>query len=78
MIGEPPHFRPVAGSTAPNFRAILDETHFVLYSVGPDGKKNWAKNIREDVSEVFEGDYLIWPPTIALYRQHMREIGQLN
>ena len=64
--------------TAPNFQAILDETHFVLYSVGPDGKKDWAKNIREDVSEVFEGDYLIWPPTIALYRQHMREIGQLE
>ncbi|MCH7790824.1 MAG: hypothetical protein IID31_00885 [Planctomycetes bacterium] len=64
--------------TAPNFQAILDETHFVLYSVGPDGKKDWAKNIREDVSEVFEGDYLIWPPTISLYRQHMREIGQLQ
>ena len=64
--------------TAPNFKAIFDESHFVLYSVGPDGKKDWAKNIREDVSEVFDGDYLIWPPTIALYRQHMREIGRLQ
>ncbi len=64
--------------TAPNFNAVLDDSHFVLYSVGPDGKKDWAKNVREDVSEVFDGDFLIWPPTISLYRHHLDEMGRLE
>ncbi|MCH8986490.1 MAG: hypothetical protein IIB04_07760, partial [Acidobacteria bacterium] len=64
--------------TAPNFNAVLDDSHFVLYSVGPDGKKDWAKNVREDVSEVFDGDFLIWPPTISLYRHYLQEDGQLK
>lgn len=64
--------------TAPNFNAKLDDSHFVLYSVGPDGKKDWAKNVREDMSEVFNGDFLIWPPTISLYRHYLDETGQLQ
>ena len=63
---------------ADNFNAVLDDSHFVLYSVGPDGKKDWAKNVREDVSEVFDGDFLIWPPTISLYRHYLQEDGQLE
>ncbi len=64
--------------SAPNFNAVLDDSHFVLYSVGPDGKKDWAKNVREDVSSVFSGDFLIWPPTISLYRHYLSEIGQIE
>jgi len=63
---------------APNFRAPLDETHFVIYSVGPDGNQDWARNVREDLSEIFTGDYLVWPPVVSLYRQHLRETGTIR
>ncbi len=60
-----------------NFDVSVSQNEFVLYSVGPDGAKNWARNIREDARELFSGDYLIWPPVTSLYRRHLMQMGLL-
>jgi hypothetical protein len=68
----------LAERDAPNFMAPLDDSHFVIYSVGPDGNPDWAQNVREDLSQIFTGDYLIWPPVVSLYRQHLEERGTIR
>jgi hypothetical protein len=73
-----PHRMNVVVLSGRNFDIAVDQTQFVLYSVGPDGAKNWAKNVREDARDLFQGDYLIWPPTISLQRQNLEETGELK
>ena len=60
-----------------NFDVSVNQNEFVLYSVGPDGAKNWARNIREDARELYAGDYLVWPPITSLYRRHLMQMGLL-
>lgn len=60
-----------------NFDVSVDQREFVLYSVGPNGTKNWARNVREDARALFSGDYLIWPPVTSLYRRHLMQMGLL-
>lgn len=73
-----PHRINVVVLSGKNFDVSVDQSQFVLYSVGPDGAKNWAKLVREDARDLFQGDYLIWPPTISLQRQHLEETGELK
>lgn len=49
-----------------SFVTTLDEKQFVLYSVGPDQQRNWAKSVGAGGSDV-----LIWPPLIALVRDEL-------
>ncbi|MBL8762758.1 MAG: hypothetical protein JNM07_00635 [Phycisphaerae bacterium] len=51
----------------------LGQDQFVLYSVGPDDSKGFAKEAAKD-----GGDYLIWPPMVSLYRQYLIDNGQMN
>lgn len=60
-----------------NFEVSVGEDEFVLYSVGPNGARNWARNVREDARALFPGDYLIWPPVTSLYRRHLMQMGLL-
>jgi hypothetical protein len=56
----------------------LDNEEFVIYSVGPDGDDDSARRVRENTQAQFNGDYLIWPPVISLYREFLQTQGQLR
>lgn len=73
-----PHTVNVVVLDGRNFAIDIDEDQFILYSVGPDGANSGADRVREDARTRFDGDYLIWPPTISLYRQRLRELGELR
>jgi hypothetical protein len=73
-----PHRINVVVLSGRNFDVAVDQSQFVLYSVGPDGVRSWAKNVREDARDYFPGDYLIWPPTISLQRQNLEETGEIK
>ncbi|MBX3358015.1 MAG: hypothetical protein KF745_06260 [Phycisphaeraceae bacterium] len=61
------------------FAVKLGEGEFVLYSVGPDGDRGWAKDATGGAaSELTTGDYVIWPPDLSLLRQHLIQEGQLK
>jgi len=47
------------------FDVTLDESDFVVYSIGKDGNFDWA------VESGLDGtDILFWPPLLSLYREH--------
>lgn len=56
---------------ATTFSVSLDDSTFVLYSVGPDLQADWATSVGP-----LGADELIWPPLASLYRQHAREEGE--
>ncbi len=56
----------------------LDEQEYVVWSVGPDGDDDTARRVREDTRALFDGDYLIWPPVISLYREFLETRGELR
>ena len=57
---------------AGNFRIPIRDDQFVLYSVGPDGAKGWAKEVQNTAELAPGADYLIWPPVISLRRDFER------
>jgi hypothetical protein len=61
-----------------NFQARVGEDQFVLYSVGPNGRKEWADNATGIPVKDSIGDLLIWPPFISLYRQELQSRGMLK
>lgn len=61
-----------------NFSRRIGEDQCVLYSVGGNGGKDWARRIQNSSSNVANADYLIWPPVLSLQRQHLVESGQLK
>lgn len=60
-----------------NFALNLRQDQFVLYSVGPDRSKDWARFVSDDPRAV-QGDYLIWPPVISLLRIDLQQRGLLD
>lgn len=61
-----------------NFQVRLTEDQFVLYSVGPNGAKDWAKEVSGEPVKGAIGDMLIWPPVLSLARQHQLQTGVLK
>jgi hypothetical protein len=61
-----------------NFQARVGEDQFVLYSVGPNGKKEWADNATGVPVKDSIGDLLLWPPVISLYRAELVSRGLLK
>lgn len=55
------------------FTVSLDDTVFVLYSIGFDERPGFAETVG-----VGGEDILIWPPVIALEREHLVELGRLG
>lgn len=75
----PPHeVRVFPGMGYPNFAITLRDDQFVIYSVGPDGNKEWAKNATQGQPDYQEGDYLLWPPVPSLLRRHLMQQNQFN
>lgn len=61
-----------------NFSVPLTGDTFVLYSHGSDNADAKARRI-ENTWEVVRGaDYLIWPPAISVFRQHLLDAGELE
>ncbi|MCA9279625.1 MAG: hypothetical protein H6815_10270 [Phycisphaeraceae bacterium] len=73
-----PHTINVVMQSQQNFSLLIDSDQFVLYSTGPDGKLDRAHNVREDATENFPGDYLVWPSVTSLYRRHLQESGLIK
>jgi hypothetical protein len=72
-----PHRMEVFPGDGTNFGVTLFEDQFVLYSVGPNGAKDWAERVSQDRNALL-GDYLIWPPVLGLHREHLIQTGQLD
>lgn len=67
---------PLGGQT--NFQVKIDKDQFIIYSVGPDGAKAWAKDVSGEPAKNSVGDLLIWPPVTSLLRQRMQETHQIK
>jgi hypothetical protein len=61
-----------------NFQVRLGSDQFILYSVGPDGQKDWATIISDEPAKDAMGDLLLWPPTLSLLRQRLIETRTLR
>jgi len=61
----------------PELSRRLDNTHFVVYSVGPDEKNELAIDCTQG-QEGRSGDYLFWPPQLSLERQRLLDTGDLK
>lgn len=61
-----------------NFQVAVGPDQFVLYSVGPDGSKDWARNVSAEPQRGAIGDLLIWPPVMSLLRQRLIETGEIR
>lgn len=56
----------------------LDDDEFVVWSTGPDLDDDTARRVRENTRSLYDGDYLIWPPVISLYREFLQAEGELR
>lgn len=56
----------------------LNDDEFVVWSVGPDSDDDTARRVRENTRSLYDGDYLIWPPVISLYREFLQTEGELR
>lgn len=70
-----PHLMTVIIPNAENFQVRIGEDQFIVYSVGGDGARNWARLIENSPTPVPNADYLIWPPRESLVRQHLLDTG---
>lgn len=61
-----------------NFKAKVDQDQFVLYSVGPNGAKEWAEYATGTPIRNSIGDLLLWPPALSLYREELQRTGRLK
>ncbi len=56
----------------------LVDDEYVLWSTGPDLDNDTASRVRENTRSLYDGDYLIWPPVISLYREFLQADGELR
>lgn len=61
-----------------NFQVKLGNDQFVVYSVGPNGVKDQARNVYGAPEKNADGDMLLWPPVASLIRQRLVETGALK
>ncbi len=61
-----------------NFSLKLKDDTFVLYSLGTDTADNFAARIQNTTQVVQSADYLLFPPVLSLYRQNLRDRGDIE
>ncbi len=78
-LGNPKPFTINLYPQAPNpeFKRDLNDKVFVIYSVGPDEGSDRAAFATQTRTGV-KGDYLLFPPTLSLFRQRLAEKGELK
>lgn len=64
-------------SPAPQFSVPLGSDQYVIYSVGPDGTSGRCVFATQERVGV-PGDYLLFPPTLSLFRQRLLETNELK
>lgn len=74
----PPHEISILVPDAPNVAVSLREDQFVLYSVGPDGAKQWADEVQNTADAPPGRDYLLWPPVMSIVRDALVEAGRFE
>lgn len=72
-----PHEMRVFPLLTENFEKRLFSDVFVLYSVGPDGKNELAREVSQDPRAI-TGDYLLFPPLLSLEREYLTDRGRLR
>lgn len=77
-IPRPHEIRVITPGGEGNFLTRVGEDQFVLYSVGPNGVKEWAENATASPVKKSIGDLLLWPPVISLHREELRGTGKLR
>jgi hypothetical protein len=50
----------------------------VIYSVGSDNANNVVANVQNTPVVVRGADYMVWPPVLSLYRQHLTDLDLLK
>ena len=73
-----PHEITIVTEQGANFKLSLSQDTFVMYSMGSDYKRDWAERIQNTAQATSGADYLIWPPVLSLYRQHLMDTGELK
>ncbi len=73
-----PNFLSGAKRGAGAFAVTLRDNQFVIYSVGPDESRGWARQATQSMDEDARGDHLIWPPVMSLLRTHLYQQGELD
>jgi len=73
-----PHRINVNTEIGDNFQVQVGDDQFVLYSVGPNGAKEWAVDVSGEPVKGAIGDLLLWPPVTSLTRQRLTETGALK
>lgn len=76
--GNGPHEMNIMTPGLANFQVRIDRDQFVMYSVGPNGIRDLAKDVTGEPAKDAVGDMLIWPPAVSLIRQRLVETGQLK
>jgi hypothetical protein len=61
-----------------NFRVSLHNDVWVMYSHGTDNANDGARRVQNTTQIVKGADYLVWPPVLSLYRQHLIDRGDLK
>ncbi len=65
------------GDNLPAFKRKLDQSYFMLFSVGPDGDADGCMRATQTVEDD-KGDYLVWPPVLSLLREQLTASGALK
>jgi hypothetical protein len=73
-----PHEIKIVSGDGVNFAAKVRDDNCIIYSVGSDNKPNFADRVQNTVEKVPDVDYLLWPSVLSLYRQHLKELGDLK
>lgn len=73
-----PHDVNIVAGSGRNFAVPIGEDQFIIYSLGSDTRKNWAERVQNTIKKVEGADYIVWPPMIALERQHLRQTGEIK
>lgn len=73
-----PHEIVVINPTGEDLAIRLRDDQFVLYSVGTDSQKNWAREVQNTTDAPSGRDYMFWPPVLSLIRQDLIDTGKLR
>jgi hypothetical protein len=60
------------------FTLTFKQEAMLIYSVGSDNANNVVKNVQNTPVVVRGADYLVWPPVLSLYRQHLVDLEVLK
>ena len=60
----------------PDFQVPFGANDYILYSVGVDGERNAAREATQAHPEYRAGDFVIWPPTVAMLRTYLKQTRQ--